>query len=203
MSRRGENSGRYGPMYIAIMQGKLGEVKTLVEEKKADVNLVDHKRRPHLQNAAFQGCDEIVEYLLEQKAGATATDTLGRTALQLAAFSGSADMIRQLINAGSEINHQDNKQTTPLMACFRGLLESKKPNNTPQRAEAVAAALIENKANVNLTDYKGRTARTFAEKYLKTTSKSPHQLFPSLFPEQKSATLETITEEPASRPIAS
>ncbi|EPT05608.1 hypothetical protein FOMPIDRAFT_1103033, partial [Fomitopsis schrenkii] len=60
------------------------------------------------------GALDIVRYLVDQKADVDRADNSGWTALQIAASAGHEDVVRELLGAGANVNHKNDKGITPL-----------------------------------------------------------------------------------------
>ncbi|MCG8340444.1 MAG: ankyrin repeat domain-containing protein, partial [Cytophagales bacterium] len=69
----------------AVEKGDFKEVKRLIEQEEADVNVSDSKGKSALHCAAERGHKELAAYLTEQGAAVDTADNDGNTPLHLAA----------------------------------------------------------------------------------------------------------------------
>ena len=166
----------------AQWKGHSSVVKALIEAG-ADVNGQDEDGTTPLMKAAYRGDDQMAHELIRAGASVTAKNKKLQTALHLATSSRSwwahSSVIKVLIEAGADINGQDEDGTTPLMqAAYKGhyyaVLEliragaSVTAMNQQQKQRAlhiackeshssVVKALIEAGADVNGQDEDGTT----------------------------------------------
>ena len=108
-------------LHIACKEGHSSVIKALVEAG-TDVNGQDEDGRTLLMEAAYRGDDQMVHELIRASASVSAKDNKLQTALHLAFSSswwahqkGRSSVVKALIEAGADINGQDEDGTTPLM----------------------------------------------------------------------------------------
>ena len=143
------------PLFSACESKSLAIVKMLVE---AGVGVRDTDNEGHtcLMHAAWQGNIEIVRYLvglpevdLNRQSTAIA-DASNHTALHLAVFRKHTDVMQVLIDAGADIDAQNNEGRSPLhSACKYGTLD-------------VVKMLVRAGAGVRVTDNDGCTCLILA-----------------------------------------
>ena len=117
------NEGR-SPLHVACKSGELDIVKMLVEAG-AGVRATDNQGCTCLMLAAWHGHTDIVRYLvgvpeveLNHQSRAAASSN---TALHLAARNKRTDVVQVLIDAGADIDTQNNLRHSPLhYACKKG-----------------------------------------------------------------------------------
>jgi len=103
--------------------------------------------------AAYRGHPGVVALLLERGADVLARDRSGRDALGYAAQEGHVAVIRALLQNGANVNARDHDGISPLMIAARNGHEG-----------AVQALLASPEIQVNLEDYRRRTALDVAKK---------------------------------------
>ena len=119
-----QNNEGHSPLYVACKSGELDIVKMLVRAG-AGVSVADNDGYTCLMLAAWHGHTDIVRYLvgvpeveLNHQSGAAASSN---TALHLAARNKRTDVVQVLIDAGADIDTQNNLGHSPLhYACKKG-----------------------------------------------------------------------------------
>jgi len=122
-------------LHKAVKSGCLKMVKLLVEDGKADVNIESSKEFDSccvLQDAAFNGQQEIVQYLLEQCAEVDKRNMQGKTPLHRAVYKNHSAIVQLLLDCAADIDAQDDSGRTALhwsavfghLDCFKILLEN-------------------------------------------------------------------------------
>ena len=147
-------------LFNAAQNGKLEQVKTLIEKEGVDINARESEiGATALIGASFKGHLEVVQYLINKGADINAkADIDGRTALMVASMEGHLAVVKALVEGkkgllsmfskGADINAKDNNNgVTALMeASSEGHLE-------------VVKYLINKGADINAKDSKlGGTA---------------------------------------------
>lgn len=139
-------------IFDAVAHGTVEDVRHLLEEKGADVNIKDENDYTPLHVAAQKGKLEIAKELLSHKANANARDIENLTPLHIAVGNRNVEVAKVLISARSDVNAQDKNGMTPLhWAAHEGELEA-------------AKFLVFARADVNAETKKGNSPRTLAEK---------------------------------------
>ena len=179
---------RYNGLHLAAHRGDVLAIEKLIASK-ADVNARDGYGRTPLHVAAFAKQRDAIRALAKAGAslglferdlydavtivsvaddeetlrsllalGASAKLTTSRydgTALIAAAHLGHDGVVRQLINAGAPLDHVNNLHWT-------AVIESIVLGNGGARHQATLKALIDAKANLQLTDRQGNTPLALA-----------------------------------------
>ena len=96
-----------------VMQGRISEIKTLLEEKKVNINAKGHLGDTALHTAAGVSPIDVVEYLVSKGANVNAKNDNGYTPLHLAAHSNTLEIVKYLVSKGADINAKDNDGKTP------------------------------------------------------------------------------------------
>jgi ankyrin repeat protein len=112
-------------VFAAVETKRLEIVKCLVEAG-GHIDSLPDAWFPNAvaREAVFQGCPEILEYLLKQGADPNVSGLCDSTAMQLAASQGSIPMLTMLVSVGAEVDHRDCNGKTALMdACGSGQKE--------------------------------------------------------------------------------
>lgn len=110
----------------------------------------DATGRSSLHDAAGNGDDAIITWLLKHGARLDRRDFQGRTPLHYAVMGEHARAVEVLLEAGADVNVRDNFQDTPLLgACGKG-------------ADEMARLLVAKGADPSLKDQEGRTPRARA-----------------------------------------
>lgn len=112
MSKTGFNA-----LIIASAHGHTDAVKYLINEAKADVNLVHENKVTALMYAAASGHVDTMKVLLDDgQVDINALHTNGGSALIEACTAGAADAVKYLIEKGAKYDLIDFDGVTPLMA---------------------------------------------------------------------------------------
>ncbi len=173
-SKRGDMAIHY-----AIWGGHSDTAKLLV---KKGASVVEKKENGWtlLHDAAWEGKKEIIQLLLEKGIPADAKTDFGRTPLHNACLSGNIEGLKVLIKKGADINAKSGNNRTPLyLAMSRGQIEAvslllksgaKIGNNYLHTAAVkgfgkIAYLLLENGADPNTKDKKGKTPLDYACRY--------------------------------------
>ena len=107
-------SGEQTALIIASKNGNSDCVRTLLEDKRTDLNMRGERGRPALSFACYGGHDEVVQMLLSRKdCGVNEEDESGSTALIWAAGSGRTETVNLLAqHPTADINHRDKSGRT-------------------------------------------------------------------------------------------
>ncbi|XP_053209211.1 ankyrin repeat and MYND domain-containing protein 2-like [Panonychus citri] len=113
-------------IFEKISQGKLEEVKLLLNQSDVRINCVDENGMSFLCQAAFKGNVEICKLLIQNGADVNCTRHVhGYTALMFAAIGGHLKVVGILLEAGADINHVNSVgRTATQMAAFVGQHEA-------------------------------------------------------------------------------
>jgi ankyrin repeat protein len=95
-----------GPLHDAAAEGRLDDVKDMVERQKIAVDKPGYLGETALYQAASRGNLDIVEYLLGKGAKVDATDQYGGTPLREAAVGGHLGVMKVLIKAKADVDHK-------------------------------------------------------------------------------------------------
>ena len=144
-----DEKGR-SPLHVACLSGSLAVVKVLVGEG-AGVCVSDDERPTCLTLAAWNGHTEIVRYLVDLPEGdVNHAYGFAATALHCAARQKHPDVVKVLIDAGADIEAQDNDGYSPLfLPSISGGVDTVK-------------VLLRAGADVRATDTTGNTCLMFA-----------------------------------------
>jgi ankyrin repeat protein len=110
----------------AAENGNLEAVKSLLAGDASLLNSVDHEGETALMEAAEEGREEVVRFLLERGAAVDTQDAEGETALMEAVEAGHETVTRLLLRAGSPVgtldhegrNAEDRAESPELKALF-------------------------------------------------------------------------------------
>ncbi|KAE8141014.1 ankyrin repeat-containing domain protein [Aspergillus pseudotamarii] len=172
------------PLLYAASNGHEAICKLLLESG-AEVNLQDEAGNTPLARAAACGHEGIVKVLLAvDRIDADRRDAFGRTPLILAILDDQLAIVRVLLKSGRvNVNALDDEKRTPLLLLLlnkcktvtvvhhdeRGTfvaIENIEPTylswNAQNTREEIARLLVDNGADVNLSDCDGRTPLSFA-----------------------------------------
>lgn len=138
-------------LFYAACNRRLDVVKRLVS-LGADVNAMDNERQTTLMRLSKgPGNIDCVDYLLKVGANPNLQDDSGSTALLYAVSNGQWETFNRLIDAGAELNTQNNFDYTALMAAaeiYQGIDYAKR--------------LVSIGADVNMENLAGETAYDLA-----------------------------------------
>ena len=132
------------PLHIAAKNGFYDLVDLLID-KKADLNILDAKRRTPLNIAAESGYLDIVELLLDNGADINKEDIQGYTPLNTAVAFLHEDIVDLLIDKGADLDKPTLDGTTPLITALK------------EENEDLALILINAGADVNVRTKDGNT----------------------------------------------
>jgi uncharacterized protein len=138
------------PLHVATFARKRSAIEALAKAG-ADLGALENDRYDAVTIAAVANDEETLRTLLAL--GASAKLTTSRydgTALIAAAHLGHDGVVRQLIAAGAPLDHVNNLHWT-------AAIEAVVLGNGGARHQATLKALIDAKANLQLTDRSGRT----------------------------------------------
>ncbi|VDI47999.1 uncharacterized protein MGAL_10B000940 [Mytilus galloprovincialis] len=166
------------PLKSSSARGEIATV-TLLLEKGAEVNKQDTDGWTPLMSACRYGHDNIAELLLNWKAGIDMTEVDGWTALRIACNNGQESTVKFLVSKGANVNKVDKQGWSPLKGACVGdpknkldsilqigkiigrseeCKESSSFNSTSNKKyEEIVEYLIQNCADVNLSDKDGET----------------------------------------------
>ena len=151
-----KNEDGRSPLHYACGSGELDIVKMLVEAGTG-VRATDNKGCTCLMLAAYSGHTETVRYLVGlPDVDVNHLSAHTHTALQFAVDEGEVDVVQVLIDAGADINIQNDEGSSPLnTACASGALD-------------VVKMLVEAGAGLRATDNKGHTCLILAARFRQT-----------------------------------
>lgn len=167
------------PLSYAVRRGHT-EIIGLLLEKGADVMMKNKDDWTLLHDAAWGKSKKVVEFLLEKGISANAITSFKRTPLHNACMGGNLDIIKTLVEKGADVNAKGDRNWTPLfIAMGRGhteavslLLKSgvKVEDHYLHTAAVkgygkIAYMLLENGADPNAKDKKGKTPLDYACRY--------------------------------------
>ncbi len=98
----------------AIQEGRVGDVKNVINKDRTKVYEKDKWGYTLLHDAVVTERLEIVEYLLQQGADVNTKNLKRSTPLHDAAFKGRVELVRFLLAKGADANAQDISNNTPL-----------------------------------------------------------------------------------------
>jgi uncharacterized protein len=143
------------PLHVATFAKQRGAIEWLAQAG-ADLGLLENDRYDSVTIASVADDEDTLRLLL--KLGASAKLTTSRydgTALIAAAHLGHDGVVRQLIAAGAPLDHVNNLHWT-------AVIESIVLGDGGRRHQATLKALIDAKANSQLTDRSGMTPLALA-----------------------------------------
>ncbi|KAA0183809.1 26S proteasome non-ATPase regulatory subunit [Fasciolopsis buskii] len=133
LDKDSRDGSQWTPLMIAVSAGRESLVEYLIDEAKADVNVVNSTGQCPLHYAASKNRLRIAEMLLDAKASAAVQDWGGTTPLHRAITQGNLDMAKLLLEhcPSSLLSFADKEGFTPLhyaceeenMSAVRLLLE--------------------------------------------------------------------------------
>lgn len=143
------------PLHVATFARQRDAVRALVKAG-ADTTLLESDRYDAVTIASVADDEETLRLLLSLGASAKlVTSRYDGSALIAAAHLGHDGVVRQLIAAGAPLDHVNNLHWT-------AVIESIVLGNGGQRHQATLKALIDAKANLQLTDRQGNTPLALA-----------------------------------------
>ncbi|XP_062609752.1 ankyrin repeat and SOCS box protein 8-like isoform X2 [Saccostrea cucullata] len=152
------SSGKTALMY-AVQEKNLAIVQAIVDAG-ADVSLKDVKGGTALEICLLSGGrtanTDIVKALLQAGSDPNAENLYKATPLMLAAGTGQLEVINLLLDAGADINHEDNKGKTAFNICCEHT-----------RMPKAGRLLISRGADINHRDHAGKTSLEKALQYNK------------------------------------
>jgi len=143
-------------LYKATKMGCIAMVKLLVEIGKADVNLQagpEFDCSTALQEAAYNGHEEIVRYLIEHDADVNEKNSKGRTALVRAVFKSQFGIIKCLIDIADDVDIDIPDLSGRTALHWAAFFNSEK----------ILQILIQNGSDINRKDSGGSTALDIAK----------------------------------------
>ena len=151
----------------ALHSARTLEVIQLLIEKGADVNARNNKGETALHSARTL---EVIQLLIEKGADVNARNNKGETALHSAR---TLEVIQLLIEKGADVNMKDYKKLTPLhKIVFLYNREKNRKNKevkfkNRKKQFKIIKLLIENGADIDIEDNKGKTALDYADFFLR------------------------------------
>jgi uncharacterized protein len=144
------------PLHVATFARQLGAIRALVKAG-AKPGLLDNDRYDAITIAAVADDEASLRVLLELGASAKLiTSRYDGTALIAAAHLGHVEVVRHLIAAGAPLDHVNNLHWT-------ALIESIVLGNGGPRHQATLKALVDARANLQLSDRQGNTPLALAK----------------------------------------
>ena len=144
------------PLHVATFAKQRAAIQALAKAG-AKLDLLENDRYDAVTIASVANDEETLRLLLALGASAKlVTSRYDGTALIAAAHLGHAGVVRQLIAAGAPLDHVNNLHWT-------ALIESIVLGDGGPRHQATLKALVDAKANLQLTDRDGRTPLQLAK----------------------------------------
>ena len=110
-------------LMVSSMKGQADVVKKLIEEYKADVNLVDVNGGSALYEAVKHGHDYTIDILIRNNAALCMSENLAASTLCQLVFDGDATTLRRLLRAKINVNAADyDRRTAAHIAAAEGNL---------------------------------------------------------------------------------
>ena len=110
-------------LMVASMKGQSDVVRKLIEEYKANVNLVDVNGGSALYEAAKHGHDSTMDILIRNHADLCMSESLAASTLCQLVFDGDATTLRRLLHAKINVNAADyDRRTAAHIAAAEGNL---------------------------------------------------------------------------------
>jgi ankyrin repeat protein len=167
------------PLNYALNRNN-NEIIGILVDNGADVMWKRGNGWTTLHDAAWRGSGKVIEFLIEKGIPVDAKAGPGRTPLHCASMGGNLEGIQTLIKKGANVNSKADNNWTPLfLAMGRGhaagvtlllKLGAKVEDNYLHTAaikglSKIAYLLLENGANPNAKDKKGKTPLDYACRY--------------------------------------
>jgi ankyrin repeat protein len=147
-------TGQNITLNYAISKNDVNKVREMVE-RGHDIHRLDRFGNTSLTLAVYNGNMEIVQLLVEHGAELDQQDQRGNTPLIVASLQGHIDILNYLVQQGAYIDEPGPEERTPLMYAILGTKQDKK--------QLIVEELINNGADVNLTDKYKRTALDYCK----------------------------------------
>jgi CRP-like cAMP-binding protein len=110
-------------LMVASMKGQTQVVQKLIDEYKADVNLLDVNGGSALYEAAQHGHDSTMDVLIRNNASLGMTESLAASTMCQLVFDGDAITLRRLLRANINVNAADyDRRTATHIAAAEGNL---------------------------------------------------------------------------------
>lgn len=164
----------------AVQQGRLDDIRRLIEYACVDVNVKDHRGWTPLFYAIQSGNEPLVKLLIEEGADVNAaSDDSGATPLHLAIREGTPDIALLLLQSGANLITKDKRGQNPLEAAgdphVVSLLVQKatSANNAISPSQRATGSTISTNLQLDLRNILYDTSRRTRQRELKT--------FPNIF----------------------
>lgn len=144
-----ENYNKMTALFVAVEQGNVATVRTLLEFG-AKINARDDERRTPIMMLDDDATPELVQLLIGYGAKIKAVDKSNNNVLHHAVEYADAKVLQILIDEGADVNAQNDEGKTPLMIA------------ADEEDIDCIKVLLNADAKVNLRDKEGKTALTVA-----------------------------------------
>lgn len=126
----------------AAAEGDLIEVKRLIEEAHAEVNMCNEKGVTALHRASLNGQTEIMEFLISKNAIVNVADTDGWIPLHYAVSAGSLEAVKLLLSRGGDVEaltdiNETAVDLTGVPEILRQLFMAKKAKYSSDKVRAI------------------------------------------------------------------
>jgi ankyrin repeat protein len=108
-----DKSGR-SPLHNAVLDEDYYKVKSILDNRSANINGRDHIKQTPLHIAALKGNIGIIKILLDKGADIKAKDKYGDTPLHIAVKKGYKDAVKVLLKGGADVNVKNNDHKKPI-----------------------------------------------------------------------------------------